>query len=252
MADTNHHILEARNLTKHYPGTERPAVDRLELNVLRGEIFGLLGPNGAGKTTTISMLSTILRPSDGSVFLDRIDLLRQPMQARRMIGVVPQDIALFPELTARENLAFFGRLHGLRGDRLGKRLQTVLGAVGLDISADKKVASFSGGMKRRINLAAGFVHDPELVFLDEPTVGVDIQSRQLIMDKLLEIKQTGTTMIYTTHYMEEAHRLCDRVAIMDHGRILIQGAPAELVAQTPQCGDLGELFLQLTGRQLRD
>lgn len=252
MADTTENILVVKALTKHYPGMEHPALDALDLCIGRGEIFGLLGPNGAGKTTTISILSTILRPTRGSVALKQIDLLRHPMQARRIIGVVPQDIALYPELSARENLAYFGRLHGLRGQRLNECIQTALASVGLADKAGQRVASFSGGMKRRVNLAAGFLHGPELLFLDEPTVGVDIQSRRLIMDKLLEIKDTGTTMIYTTHYMEEAHQLCNRVAIMDHGRILAQGAPQELVAQSSECDNLGELFLDLTGRQLRD
>ncbi len=252
MADATENVLVVKELTKLYQGMEHPALDALDLCIRRGEIFGLLGPNGAGKTTTISILSTILRPTKGSVTLKQIDLLRHPMQARRNIGVVPQDIALYPELSAWENLAYFGRLHGLRGKRLEECIRTALASVGLEDKARQSVASFSGGMKRRVNLAAGFLHGPELLFLDEPTVGVDIQSRQMIMDKLLEIKAAGTTMIYTTHYMEEAHRLCNRVAIMDHGRILIQGAPEELVAQSSECDNLGELFLELTGRQLRD
>jgi ABC-2 type transport system ATP-binding protein len=252
MADTTENILVVNALTKHYPGMEHPALDALDLCIRQGEIFGLLGPNGAGKTTTISILSTILRPTKGSVALKQIDLLRHPMQARRIIGVVPQDIALYPELSAWENLAYFGRLHGLRGQRLNGCIRTALASVGLEEKARQRIASFSGGMKRRVNLAAGFLHGPELLFLDEPTVGVDIQSRRLIMDKLLEIKDAGTTMIYTTHYMEEAHQLCNRVAIMDHGRILAQGAPEALVAQSSECDNLGELFLDLTGRQLRD
>jgi ABC-2 type transport system ATP-binding protein len=252
MTDATENILVVKALTKHYPGMEQPALDALDLCIRRGEIFGLLGPNGAGKTTAISILSTILRPTKGSVSLNQIDLLRHPMQARRIIGVVPQDIALYPELSAWENLAYFGRLHGLRGQRLNECIRTALASVGLEDKARQSVASFSGGMKRRVNLAAGFLHGPELLFLDEPTVGVDIQSRRLIMDKLLEIKDTGTTMIYTTHYMEEAHQLCNRVAIMDHGRILARGAPEALVAQSSECDNLGELFLDLTGRQLRD
>jgi ABC-2 type transport system ATP-binding protein len=252
MVDASPNLLVAKQVTKQYPGAENPALVDLDLSIRSGEIFGLLGPNGAGKTTTISILSTILRPTRGSVTLKQIDLLRRPMKARRFIGVVPQDIALYPELTAWENLSFFGRLHGLRGAILKDSILMALEAVGLQERARQKVASFSGGMKRRANLAAGMLHAPELLFLDEPTVGVDIQSRHLIMDKLLEIKNTGTTMIYTTHYMEEAHQLCNRVAIMDEGRILVQGAPQELIAQSPECNNLGELFLHLTGRQLRD
>jgi ABC-2 type transport system ATP-binding protein len=252
MTDANENILVVNALTKRYPGMEQPALDALDLCIRKGEIFGLLGPNGAGKTTAISILSTILRPTAGSVALKQIDLLRHPMQARRIIGVVPQEIALYPELSAWENLSYFGRLHGLRGTRLNARIRSALAAVGLETRERRSVASFSGGMKRRVNLAAGFLHGPELLFLDEPTVGVDIQSRRLIMDKLLEIRDSGTTMIYTTHYMEEAHQLCNRVAIMDHGRILALGAPQALVAQSSECENLGELFLALTGRELRD
>jgi ABC-2 type transport system ATP-binding protein len=252
MTEATEHILVVKALTKRYPGMEHPALDALDLCIPRGEIFGLLGPNGAGKTTAISILSTLLRPTAGSVRLKKIDLLRHPMQARRIIGVVPQDIALYPQLSAWENLAYFGRLHGLRGRRLDGCIRAALAAVGLEKRQRHIVASFSGGMKRRVNLAAGFLHGPELLFLDEPTVGVDIQSRRLIMDKLLEIGEGGTTMIYTTHYMEEAHQLCNRVAIMDRGRILAQGTPQALVAQSPDCDNLGELFLRLTGRELRD
>jgi ABC-2 type transport system ATP-binding protein len=252
MTDNIENILVVKGLTQRYPGMEQPALDALDLCIRQGEIFGLLGPNGAGKTTAISILSTILRPTKGSVALKQIDLLRHPMQARRIIGVVPQDIALYPQLSAGENLSYFGRLHGLRGRRLDAAIRAALAAVGLENRERHRVESLSGGMKRRVNLAAGLLHGPELLFLDEPTVGVDIQSRRLIMDKLLEIKDTGTTMIYTTHYMEEAHQLCNRVAIMDHGRILAQGRPQVLVAQSSDCDNLGELFLELTGRQLRD
>jgi ABC-2 type transport system ATP-binding protein len=165
--------------------------------------------------------------------------------------LVPQEIALYPELTATENLNFFGRLQQLRGTDLKTARHKALAAVGLENRADQKVATFSGGMKRRTNLAAGLLHRPDLIFLDEPTVGIDAQSRQLILEKLLALKAQGRTMLYTTHYMEEAAQLCDRVAIMDHGRILRTGAPGELVTDEG-CRDLGELFLHLTGRELRD
>lgn len=244
--------LVVKNLTKHYNGAPEPAVDGVNLTVRHGEIFGLLGPNGAGKTTTLSMLSTILKPAGGAVTVCGIDSLRHPMKARRLIGLVPQDIALYPELTARENLTFFGRLYGLTGRDLKTRVLKALCAVGLEKKADEKLTSYSGGMKRRVNLAAGILHTPLLLFLDEPTVGIDAQSRQLIIETLQGMKNSGTTILYTTHYMEEAKQLCDRVAIMDKGRILTLGTIPQILADHPPCRNLGELFLQLTGKDLRD
>jgi ABC-2 type transport system ATP-binding protein len=240
------------DLAKQYAGTDKMALDGLSLSIGRGEIFGLLGPNGAGKTTAISILSTILQPTRGGVTICGIDSLARPKQARRCIGLVPQEIALYPELTVQENLAFFGRLQGLGGRQLKQHIDSALQTVGLQQRARRKVSTFSGGMKRRANLAAGMLHNPRILFLDEPTVGVDAQSRRMIMDKLLEIRQNGTTMIYTTHYMEEAQQLCDRIAIMDRGRILVMGTASELLEAHPQCNDMGELFIFLTGKDLRD
>lgn len=252
MQQMNPKMLVAKHLSKRYPGASQAAVEDLHLTLTKGEVFGLLGPNGAGKTTTISMLSTLLRPDSGTITLDDLDLLRHPKQARRIIGVVPQEIALYPELSAWENLTFFGRLHGLNGPQLKNSIQNALATVGLEAKAHQKVASYSGGMKRRTNLAAGILQGPALLFLDEPTVGVDIQSRQLILDNLKKMQANGTTMLYTTHYMEEAQQICDRVAIMDAGKILAQGAPDEMIGQAPNCQNLGELFLHLTGKTLRD
>ncbi len=245
-------MIEVQGLCKHYPGASKAAVDDLHLSIAHGEVFGLLGPNGAGKTTTISMLSTILQPDQGTIVLDGVDIRQHPRQARQNIGLVPQEIALYPELTAWENLAFFGRLYGLHGRYLKNCIQSALTSVGLETKAHQKVAAYSGGMKRRTNLAAGILHGPKLLFLDEPTVGVDIQSRQLILDRLAQIQTAGTTMIYTTHYMEEAQQICDRVAIMDAGKILVQGPPDELIDQATDCQNLGALFLRLTGKKLRD
>lgn len=244
--------LVAKDLTKFYKGTSQPAVSGLDLDIYHGEIFGLLGPNGAGKTTTISMLSTTLKPSIGKITVCDVDCLKHPMKARQLIGLVPQDIAVYPELTARENLAFFGKLYGLRGNALKSRILDSLQAVGLGNKADDPVSSFSGGMKRRINLAAGILHTPLVLFLDEPTVGIDAQSRQLILDMLQRIKESGTTLVYTTHYMEEAEKLCDRVAIMDRGRILAQGTIPKVLSDHPSCCNLEDLFLELTGKSLRD
>ena len=245
-------ILEVTDLVKRYSGAARPALDGLTLTIRPGEILGLLGPNGAGKTTAVSIISTILRPSAGRVAVCGIDLKEKPRLARPLIGLVPQEIALYTELTARENLVFFGRLQGLRGARLKERLASALAAVGLEARAHQKIATFSGGMQRRINLAVGILHAPRLLLLDEPTVGIDPQSRHLILEKLQAIKQEGAAMLYTTHYMEEAQQLCDRVAIMDNGRILCQGPPHDLISARPDCRSLGELFLHLTGRELRD
>ena len=252
MNDTPLNALVVEKLSKRYHAAEPLAVDGLSLNIRKGEIFGLLGPNGAGKTTFISILSTLLQPSGGRVIMGDIDSVRFPRRARRQIGLVPQEIALYPELTAKENLSFFGKLQGLSGNALQEGIRIALNTVGLESHAQRRISTFSGGMKRRANLAAGIVHHPPVLLLDEPTVGIDAQSRRLIMQKLKELRAAGTTMVYTTHYMEEAQILCDRVAVMDKGRILTMGTPDELLADHSQCRDLGSLFLELTGKDLRD
>jgi ABC-2 type transport system ATP-binding protein len=252
MPDVQSHRLVASGLVYRYPGSQQPAVDGLDLVLDEGEIFGLLGPNGAGKTTAISILSTILRPSAGTVMVDNMDLLLKRRTLRRVIGLVPQEIALYPMLTARENLRFFGKLQGLSRGRLQGCIDTALAAVGLMNRADQAVGTFSGGMKRRANLAAGMLHQPRILFLDEPTVGIDTQSRRLIMEQIETLRDGGTTILYTTHYMEEAQRLCSRVAIMDQGRILRHGTVDQLLASGNGGNDLGELFLHLTGKALRD
>jgi len=252
MIDASPNAVVIENLSKRYSAADPPAVDGLDLQIRQGEIFGLLGPNGAGKTTTISILSTLLPPTGGRVTIGGIDSSRFPDKARRRIGLVPQEVALYPELTARENLSFFGRLHGLSGKELLEGIHSALKSVGLDSHAHRKISTFSGGMKRRANLAAGIVHAPPILLLDEPTVGIDAQSRELIMEKLIDLKDAGVTMVYTTHYMEEAQSLCDRVAIIDKGRMLAAGTPEQLMDDNPQCQNLGVLFLELTGKALRD
>ncbi len=221
-------ILEAVRVHKRYGPTV--ALDEVSLAVQRGEFFGLLGPNGAGKTTLISILSGLLEADAGEVRLFGERLTRQRRDLRRRIGIVPQDIALYPDLTARENLQFFGRLYGEGERELESRIETLLEAVGLAERADEPVAHYSGGMKRRLNLGAAMVHRPELLLLDEPTTGVDPQSRNRIFELIRSWNTQGTTVVYTSHYMEEVEALCTRIAIMDDGRIRACDALPRLLA----------------------
>ena len=244
--------LIVKGLVKIYKGSSDPALSGLDISVNTGEIFGLLGPNGAGKTTAISIMSTLLRPTSGRVTICGIDAIKQPNQIKKLIGLVPQDIALYANLTVRENLSYFGRICGLKGQKLKDRIAECLEMVGLRKKADQLIFKFSGGMKRRANLAAGILHKPRILFLDEPTVGIDAQSRNMILEKLSLLKENGTTMIYTTHYMDEAEELCNRVAIIDEGHIIAKGTPKQLINQPPGHTGLKDLFLALTGKRLRD
>jgi ABC-2 type transport system ATP-binding protein len=219
-------MIRVDGLRKKYG--ELTAVDGVSFEVREGEIYGLLGPNGAGKTTTLSMISGLLQPDEGQVFFDGVDLASDPLGIKKDLGVVPQEIALYEELTARENLRFWGGLDGLSGTKLKESIQTALELVGLDDNADKRVGKFSGGMKRRLNLSMGLIHRPRVVMMDEPTVGIDPQARANILEVVREIAKTGTTVLYTTHYLEEAEGFCDRIAIMDHGKILTEGTLEEL------------------------
>lgn len=239
-------------LRKQYPGAFAPAVDGLSLNIPGGSIYGLLGPNGAGKTTTISIICGMIPPDSGQVrvFGKPIDAAGDAIRSR--LGVVPQHIALYPGLTGRENIAYIGRLYGitaadirLRGERLMERL-------GMSAHAGKRVGRYSGGMKRRMNIIASLLHEPELLILDEPTAGVDVQSRALILDFLKDYRGSGHTVVYTSHLLEEAEQLCDTVAIIDEGRNIIEGTPSELVALTPGCRRLEDVFLHYTGHSVRD
>ncbi|MFZ1983416.1 MAG: ABC transporter ATP-binding protein [Desulfatitalea sp.] len=244
--------LQISGLTQIYDGAAKPALQALDLTVQYGEIFGLLGPNGAGKTTAISVMSTLLAPTSGCVRICGLDVLHDPQKVRRHIGVVPQDIALFDTLSASENLTYFGRLYGLKGDALKVAVRMGLEVAGLTERSREYVKNFSGGMKRRLNMAIGILHQPRILFLDEPTVGIDAQSRNRILEKLLGLNAQGVTMIYTTHYMEEAQRLCRRLAIIDQGAVVAQGYTQQLIQAHPECKDLDALFLKLTGHQLRD
>lgn len=244
-------VLTAWDLKKTYPGTIQPAVKDFNISITEGEIFGLLGPNGAGKTTAISMMSTLMKPTKGSVTVYGIDIVRYPQEVKKLIGYVPQEVALYPNLSARENLRFLGRVSGLRGKVLEERISECIDFVGLEESADQRVYAYSGGMKRRANLAAGILNKPKVLFLDEPTVGIDPQSRNLILEKLSSIRES-TTMVYTTHYMGEVEALCSSVAIMDAGSIIAEGTPEELINRIPGCASLEDVFIALTGRHLRD
>ena len=219
-------ILTAKDLHKKFGDFE--AVKGISFSVLRGEIFSLLGPNGAGKTTTINMLSCLLPPTSGTAEIAGHAIPGDTLAVRRAIGVVPQEIALYDSLSARQNLEFWGRLYDMRGQELTQRIDEVLDQVGLADRAKDKVKTFSGGMKRRINIAAGLLHKPQLLFMDEPTVGIDPQSRRRILDMVRELRDGGMTVLYTTHYMEEAEELSDRVGIIDQGRLIALGTQAEL------------------------
>lgn len=219
-------ILEVSGLSKSFG--KLAAVNDVSFQVVEGESFGLLGPNGAGKSTTISMLFGLITPDKGSILVSGQTMQANPLAVKRCLGYVPQEIALYPELTAQENLAFWGRLYGLSGANLQSRIADVLGVVGLSERARGKVGTFSGGMKRRINIAAALLHQPRLLIMDEPTVGIDPQSRNHILETVKQLNQQGMTVIYTSHYMEEVEYLCTRIGIIDHGQIIALGTVAEL------------------------
>jgi ABC-2 type transport system ATP-binding protein len=257
-------MLTAENLKKAYGSLQ--AVDGVSFRVGPGEVFGLLGPNGAGKTTTIGMLAGLVAPDSGQVRIAGHPITGDTSPQKRRLGVVPQELALFDELSAAANLVLFGALYGLSGAAAAKEQDRVLTLVGLADRAKDKVSTFSGGMKRRLNLAAALMHDPQVILLDEPTVGVDPQSRNAIFDNLETLKAAGKTLLYTTHYMEEAERLCDHIAIMDHGKVIASDTVAGLLRQAPvNCFVVIDLVsaglatkeipgvesASLTGRQLR-
>lgn len=235
-------ILSANDLHKQFDKVH--AVQGISFQIERGEIFSLLGPNGAGKTTTISMLSCLLAPSQGDAIIDGHSVLKDAEAVKRVIGVVPQEIALYPDLTARENLRFWGRMYSLSGDVLKQRIEYVLDIAGLSDRADEKVETYSGGMKRRINIAVGLLHEPKVLYMDEPTVGIDPQSRRRILDTVLELNQKGLTVLYTTHYMEEAAELSQRIGIIDHGKLIALGTQGEL---TKLVGEADSVHIGISG-----
>jgi ABC-2 type transport system ATP-binding protein len=248
--------IEVNNLKKTFGNHE--AVKDVSFTIGKGEIFGLLGPNGAGKSTTINMMCGYLEPTNGDTYIDGLSITKSPRKVKRIIGVVPQEIALYKDLTSMENLEFFGEIYGLTAKERKARAEEVLNLVGLYERRNEPIKTFSGGMQRRINMAVAMIHQPSFLMMDEPTVGVDPQSRENIFDTIEKLRDQGTTILYTTHYMEEAERMCDHIAIIDEGQIIAMGTLEQLLALRDQNREvarprgLQELFIQLTGKTLRD
>lgn len=245
-------VILIKNLHKRYKGSSMDALKGINLNITAGEFYGILGPNAAGKTTLISLLCGLFPPTAGTITFNYNGFDNTPSAVKKIIGLVPQEIALFASLTVHENISYFGQMHGLFGRTLHKTVDGLLDRLQLEIHAGKKTSKCSGGIKRRTNLAAGMVHNPKVLVLDEPTVGVDAQSRNLIFEYLKELNRDGTTILYTTHYMNEAEELCSAVSIIDDGLVIATGTPEKLIRRCDDCNDLGELFLKLTGKALRE
>ena len=235
-------LVKVQNLVKRYTPDGPNAVDGISFEIQKGEIFSLLGPNGAGKTTAISVISTLLPPTSGAAYVNGHDVRTEPMAVRKSLGVVPQELALYGDLTALENLRFWGEMRGLTGDTLKREIDEKLELTGLTDRAQDRVNTYSGGMKRRLNLAVGLLGNPPLVMLDEPTVAIDPQSRRYILDWVTRMKGEGLTVLYTTHYMEEAQELSDRIGIIDHGKLIALGTLDELIQLV---GQQETLMLQL-------
>ena len=223
----NSEAIKVQNLDKSFKDIH--AVNDISFEIHQGEIFSLLGPNGAGKTTTIGMMSGLLTPDQGQVWVMGNSVLENPRQAKAQIGVVPQEIALYTDISARANLNFWGKMYGLRGQTLIERVDAVLSLIGLEDRKDQVVSKFSGGMQRRLNVGIALLHQPQVIIMDEPTVGIDPQSRRKILDSVKQLRDQGVTILYTTHYMEEAQELSDRIAIMDYGKIIALGSHEELI-----------------------
>ncbi|WP_378175394.1 ABC transporter ATP-binding protein [Aquimarina sp. SS2-1] len=245
-------LIQIKQVSKQYKGATFLSLDGVDLKINRGEVYGLLGPNGAGKTTLISILCGLVKPTSGEVLISGKSFKTNTKEIQKIIGVVPQEYALYPKLTAKENLIYFGSMFGMRKSELKPKVLEHLDQLGLLPFADKKVKTFSGGMKRRVNLIAGILHKPELLFLDEPTVGVDVQSKQAITTKLKELNKSGTTIIYTSHHLREAQDLCSLVGIIDSGKIIAENTPETLISETEGARNLEDVFIAHTGRELRD
>lgn len=245
-------MVEIKNLRKKYKSSARVAIDDLSLIVPKQSIFGLLGPNGAGKTTLISMLCGLFRSDSGEIIINSKNSSDNLEETKQIIGVVPQEIALYPRLTAYENLMFLGQMYGIETSELKKRIWDNLEILGLKENADQQIQTFSGGMKRRVNLIAGILHNPKLLILDEPTVGVDIQSKTAIIERLKRLNaEHGTTIFYTSHHLHEAEDFCSHIAIIDDGKLITQGKTADLIKEN-NCATIEEVYLKITGHRFRD
>jgi ABC-2 type transport system ATP-binding protein len=245
-------VIVVKDLVKRYKSSGEVALKGISLTVDEGEFLGLLGPNSAGKTTFTSILCGLISHTSGSVMVFDKDVALSLRDIKNRIGLVPQEITLYSGLTVKENIYFFGHLMGYHGEDLRKRANTLIGIFNLGEHLSKLLLHCSGGIKRRVNLISGILHDPELLILDEPTLGVDVQLREMIFEYLAGLNRKGTTIIYTTHYMKEAELLCTRVNIIDNGMLIADGRPADLIAENIGCEDLGQVFLKMTGRDLRD
>jgi ABC-2 type transport system ATP-binding protein len=244
--------VEIKNLSLKYKDTDFKAIDNLSLTIQKGEVFGLLGPNGAGKTSLISVLTGLIKPDEGKIIIEGFETSKNIQEIQRLIGVVPQEYALYPKLTAKENLMFFGSMYGVRNPDLKQRIDAGIAQMGLTDFANKRIDTFSGGMKRRINLLAGVLHRPQVIFLDEPTVGVDVQSKRVIIEYLSQLNEKGTTIIYSSHLLHEAQTFCTRVAIIDHGKIQIEGVTQEVLVSEGKVKSLEEIFIENTGKTTKD
>ncbi|MGG5576668.1 ABC transporter ATP-binding protein [Myroides sp. C15-4] len=244
-------IIDIQKLYKQYKGADFFSIEAVSLQINKGDFIGVLGPNGAGKTTLLSMLYGLVKPTSGMLSIEGKTYQQNERAIKRIIGVVPQEYALYPTLSAYENLVFLGSMYGLKGKELKQKIQYYLDYLGLAAFAHKKIDTFSGGMKRRVNLIAGILHHPTILFLDEPTVGVDLQSRLLIVSFLKELNAKGTTIIYTSHHLHEVQELCTSIAIINQGKIFALGTSEDLMMQT-KTANLEEAFLQLTGINLKD
>lgn len=244
--------IRIRGLYKKYRGSKEFALKGIDLEIRDGEIFGILGPNGAGKTTLLSILSGLVESGEGDVTVCGYSVKESIQSIKKLMGIVPQSIALYPGLSGRDNLLYIGRMYGMDGKELKRRVDAALALFGFDSNANDAVKKYSGGMKRRINLIGGLLHDPKVLLLDEPTLEMDVQTRASIIEHLKKInREKRMTILYTSHYLEQAETFCDRIAIIDQGNILCKGTPAQLMAQEG-CTDLEEVFLKLTGRKIRD
>lgn len=236
-------VIQVRDLVKKYGRSV--VLNKISLDVCKGEIFGLFGPNGAGKSTFLSILATLLKPDSGDIMLNGFSVVRHPDKAKDVIGFVPQDIALYPMLTGKDNLNFWAGIYGLKGQVKKKRVAEAISAAGLEDRIKDRVSKYSGGMKRRLNISVSLLHHPHILLMDEPTVGVDVQSRRYILDALIKLKKEGRTILFTSHYIDELETICDRIAVMDKGSILALGTPADL-KESYGTDSLETLLLNLT------